>query len=372
MSAVIIRVLRLTRSTIAPATGPNRIAGSVRASMTPAIAYAPASPPLLATSAVTATNPTQSPNELTVCAASSLEKAGWVMRSLKVAGRVPRRAATSSAKADTYSSAAATRARSAAVSVSSGDVAPLPIGGLTVVRFFVLVRFAAVRLAAVRLAVVRLAVVFFFAFFAPALAAARAARAADFAALASASASASPCFVTSKPSSSSAPHPQQRRLFGRRIKSEPHSGHGWSGTGGWLTTKSQSGYRSHPYISPNLVRLSTISPCLHWGQVTPVDFGGSFLMYLQSGYPEQPTNGPKRPNLRCSGRPHSGQVSSSISGSGRSWPSRLRMYLQPPSSSANRVHPMKKPYRPRRFCNRPGGVRPSSMQRGQSSSSSST
>jgi hypothetical protein len=30
-----------------------------------------------------------------------------------------------------------------------------------------------------------------------------------------------------------------------------------------LTAKSQSGYRPHPYISPNLVRLSTISPCLH-------------------------------------------------------------------------------------------------------------
>ena len=95
-------------------------------------------------------------------------------------------------------------------------------------------------------------------------------------------------------------------------------------------------------------------------------------MYRQSGYPEQPTNGPKRPNLRCSGLPHSGQFSSSISGSGRSWPSRLRMYLQPPSSSANRVHPMKNPYRPRRFWSRPGGVRPSSIQRGQSSSSSST
>src|SRR4029450_6305312 len=277
MSAVIIRVLRLTRSTIAPAIGPNRIAGSVRASMTPAIAYAPASPPLLGPSAVTATTPPQPPNELTVCAASSLEKAGWVIRSLKVAGRVPRSAATSSAKDDTYSSAAATPARSAVDGASSGGVAPLPVVGSTVVRFFVLVRFAAVRLAAVRLAVVRLAVVrlavvrlavvFFFAFFPPPLAAARAARAADFAALASASAAASPCFVTLKPSSSSAPHPQQRRLFGRRIRSEPHSGQRRAGTGGGWPAKSQSGYRSHPYISPNLVRLSTISPCLHWGQV---------------------------------------------------------------------------------------------------------
>ena len=95
-------------------------------------------------------------------------------------------------------------------------------------------------------------------------------------------------------------------------------------------------------------------------------------MYRHSGYPEQPTNGPNRPNFRCSWRPQSGQVSSSISGSGRSCPSRLRMYLHPPSSSANRVHPMKNPYRPSRFCRRPGGVLPSSMQRGQSSSSSST
>jgi hypothetical protein len=56
---------------------------------------------LLTTSAVTATKPTQSPKELAVCAISSLEKAGWVMRSLKVAGRVPRSAATSSANVDT-------------------------------------------------------------------------------------------------------------------------------------------------------------------------------------------------------------------------------------------------------------------------------
>ena len=48
------------------------------------------------------------------------------------------------------------------------------------------------------------------------------------------------------------------------------------------------------------------------------------------------------------------------------------MALQPPSSSANRVHLMKKPYRPRRFCRRPAAFGPPSMQRGQSSSSSST
>ena len=101
-SAVIIRVFRSKRSTNAPAIGPNSSAGSIRAAITPAIANAPAaSPPLAATSAVTATNPTQSPNELTVCAISSLENAGAVTRSLKVAGRVPRSAATSSAKLDT-------------------------------------------------------------------------------------------------------------------------------------------------------------------------------------------------------------------------------------------------------------------------------
>ena len=75
MSAVIISVLRLTRSTIAPAIGPNRMAGSIRATMTPAIAYAPASPPLLTTSAVTATKPTQSPNELT-----SVRRGAWRRR----------------------------------------------------------------------------------------------------------------------------------------------------------------------------------------------------------------------------------------------------------------------------------------------------
>ena len=65
--------------------------------------------------------------------------------------------------------------------------------------------------------------------------------AAAFAALASASATGSPDLVTLNASSSSAPHPQQRRLFGLRISSEPHSGHGRSAIGGWLTAKSQSG-----------------------------------------------------------------------------------------------------------------------------------
>jgi len=49
------------------------------------------------TNEVTATNPTQSPREDTVIAASSRENDGWVRRSLSVADLVPRRAATSSA-----------------------------------------------------------------------------------------------------------------------------------------------------------------------------------------------------------------------------------------------------------------------------------
>ena len=130
-----------------------------------------------------------------------------------------------------------------------------------------------------------LAVVFFFA-------AARAARAAAFAARASASASGSPGLVTWSSRSSSAPQFQQRKLLGRRTRSEPHSGHGRSGSGGLFTAKSHSGYRSQPYMMPNRVRRSTISPWVHWGQVTPVDFGGSFLMYRQSGYPEHPMKGP--------------------------------------------------------------------------------
>jgi hypothetical protein len=47
---------------------------------------------------VTATKPTQSPSDDTDIAARSREYPGWVIRSLSVADRVPRIAATSSAK----------------------------------------------------------------------------------------------------------------------------------------------------------------------------------------------------------------------------------------------------------------------------------
>ena len=98
--------LRSTRSTSAPATGPNRMDGSILATITPATAYAPPLPPSLATSETTATNPTQSPIEETVCAASRRGNGGRVRRSLKLADRVPRSCATSSARLDTYPSAA--------------------------------------------------------------------------------------------------------------------------------------------------------------------------------------------------------------------------------------------------------------------------
>ncbi len=84
---------------MAPANGPNRTAGSIRATITPETATAapPGVRPRRATRAVTATNPTQSPNEDTVIAARSRENGGWTRRSRRVAGRVPRSAATSSA-----------------------------------------------------------------------------------------------------------------------------------------------------------------------------------------------------------------------------------------------------------------------------------
>ena len=98
-SARIMICLRSVRSTRAPANGPNNTAGSMRAVITaptarPAAAVVPDS---LVTSEVTAMNPTQSPSDETVIAASSRENAGCVSRSLRVAARVPRSAATSSA-----------------------------------------------------------------------------------------------------------------------------------------------------------------------------------------------------------------------------------------------------------------------------------
>ena len=54
-------------------------------------------PDRVAAKEVTATNPTQSPSDDTDIAASSRANPGFVSRSLRVADRVPRRAATSSA-----------------------------------------------------------------------------------------------------------------------------------------------------------------------------------------------------------------------------------------------------------------------------------
>ena len=54
-------------------------------------------PDSLVTSEVTAMKPTQSPSDEMVIAASRRENAGWVSRSFRVAARVPRSAATSSA-----------------------------------------------------------------------------------------------------------------------------------------------------------------------------------------------------------------------------------------------------------------------------------
>src|SRR3954468_7231482 len=95
-SAAIMSFFRSSRSTNDPAIGPNRNAGSVRASITPEIASDAEPPPRPCTIAVTATNPTQSPNDDTDIAASSRANGPWVRRSRRVAGRVPRRAATSS------------------------------------------------------------------------------------------------------------------------------------------------------------------------------------------------------------------------------------------------------------------------------------
>ena len=102
MSAAIMIFLRSNRSTSAPANGPKRIAGSILAVMTPPTARPfVVFPDRLATREVTATNPTQSPSDDTLIAASSRENPGWVRRSLRVADLVPRSAATSSAMLDT-------------------------------------------------------------------------------------------------------------------------------------------------------------------------------------------------------------------------------------------------------------------------------
>src|SRR4051794_18084226 len=106
MSAEIMSRLRFTRSTSTPANGPNRIDGSIRATITPATANEAFEvvPPWRSTSEATATNPTQSPSDDTAMAAMSFENAGRRNRSFSVAGLVPRRAATSSARLDTVPS----------------------------------------------------------------------------------------------------------------------------------------------------------------------------------------------------------------------------------------------------------------------------
>ena len=70
-SAPIMIRLRSNRSTRVPAMGPNRNAGRVRAIITPDTASDAVVPPRLTTIDVTATNPTQSPNDETDIAASS-------------------------------------------------------------------------------------------------------------------------------------------------------------------------------------------------------------------------------------------------------------------------------------------------------------
>ena len=104
MSAMTMMCLRLMRSTKIPAKGPNKMAGSVRATITPPTARPAAFDELgerSATREVTATKPTQSPSDEIDIAASRRENAGSVRRSLRVADLVPRSAATSSANVDT-------------------------------------------------------------------------------------------------------------------------------------------------------------------------------------------------------------------------------------------------------------------------------
>src|SRR4051795_6922941 len=241
-SAVIMSFLRSSRSMNEPAIGPKRNAGRVRASITPEIASDADPPPRPCTIAVTATNPIQSPNDETDIAASSRPNGPWVRRSRRVAGRVPRRAATSSVIVDTRPPYVSSPEGAAATDADPAGAA-LGVSFLldAVARFFVEVVFF-------------LAAGFFFAaaflrvtgFFFAALAAARAARAADFAARASASASGSPSLVWTMSRSNSAPQPQHRIDFGRCTNSEPSTGQRGSFSGSLLTAKSQSGYRSHP------------------------------------------------------------------------------------------------------------------------------
>ena len=88
-------------------------------------------------------------------------------------------------------------------------------------------------------------------------------------------------------------------------------------------------------------------PGEHFGHVTPVDFGGSFWMYRQSGVPAAAHERPEAAELAAAcGLPHSGQFSSSISGSGRSLPVEVADVLHAAVVLGEPGAPMKNPYRP--------------------------
>src|SRR6185436_813456 len=229
MSAAIMIRLRSSRSTNDPAIGPNRNAGKVRASITPEIASEAEPPPRPWTIAVTATKPTQSPNDETDIAARSLANGPWVSRSPNVAGRVPRSAATSSVIEDTRRGPYGSSAPDAALTGAGCFAAAVAVDFLGAAFFLV--------------AVLRLAALFFLVagFFFAAFAAARFARAADLIARDSASASGSPSFVWFMSRSNSAPHPQQRIDFGRWTSSDPSTGQRGSFSGSLFTAKSHSG-----------------------------------------------------------------------------------------------------------------------------------
>ena len=190
------------RSTRAPANGPNRIAGSMRAVMTAATAQRGGGGGRA--SLRDERGHRDEPDPVAERgdrhrAPSRRENAGWVRRSLKVAARVPRSAATSSAKLDTTGLALARRRprwaqRRAAVRGSSAAGA-----------FFAAAFFRSSR------PVFFFAAGFFAVVFSFALPRARRARHAWPRARAAASASGSPDLVTLNSRSSSAPQFQQRQ-----------------------------------------------------------------------------------------------------------------------------------------------------------------
>ena len=217
-SATIISCLRSSRSTSAPAIGPNRNAGSVRAIITPDTARLALPPPSRATIVVTATNPTQSPRDDTVMAANRRANGRCRRRSFSVADRVPRRAATSSVIVDTggRTSARGGLLRRGALRRRLLRRALLP-GGALLGRGLLRGRLLRPR-------------------------AARAARASDLIRRTSASASGSPLLVTLNSRSSSAPQFQHRSDFGRRRAAASRTpGTDGPSRGGLFTAKSHSG-----------------------------------------------------------------------------------------------------------------------------------